>query len=180
MNAFCVFKSTRSRSTGFAIRFFQESSIPLQIVRDAFNNLILPLEYDKKLIIEVHNRSIYYSGIIATLGGYNLSQAGSIKASSTFDEGIYEVKPKQTILVNKKYQNILTREGERDLIITENDLGSYLCIYYKSGTPEYYGHQDLMAEPDCVNYAKKAKHLISVKLVARQEIPTNNFVLMAA
>jgi hypothetical protein len=180
MNAFCVFNSTRSSYSGFAIRFFQESKMPLQIVRDTANNLILPLEYDKKLSIEVRNRSHHYRGIVITLGGYNLSQAGSIKASSTFDEGIYEAKPKQTILVNKKYKNMLTKDGERDLIITEHDLGSYLCIYYKGGTPEFYGDHELVDEPDCVKYTNKANHLLSVKLVARQEIPTNNFELMAA
>ena len=180
INTFCVFKSTRSTNSGFEIKFFQKSNTPMQIVRDHLNNLILPIELDSKLSIEVRNRSHHYRGVVVTLGGYNLNQAGSIKASSTYDEALYEANPKQTILINKKYKNMLTKEGERELIVTQNDLGSYLCIYYKSGDSIYYGEHDVADSPDMIKYAKNANHLLSVKLVAREQVPNNNYELMAA
>jgi hypothetical protein len=180
INTFCVFNSTRSTNSGFSIRFFQESKTPLQIVRDELNNLILPVQEDMKLTVEVRNRSHHYRGIIVTLGGYNLSGSSSIKASSTFDEGLYEAKPKETILINKKYKNMLTKDGARDLIVTEHDLGSYICIYYKGGSPVYYGDTDTFDEPDCIKYTNKANHLVSLKLVTRQDIPINEFQLIAA
>jgi hypothetical protein len=180
INTFCVFNSTRSTNSGFSIRFYQESKTPLQIVRDEQSNIILPVQENMKLTVEVRNRSHHYRGIVVTLGGYNLSGSSSIKASSTFDEGLYEVKPKSTILINKKYKNMLTKDGARDLIVTENDLGSYMCIYYKGGTPEWYSDHDPIDEPDCVKYTNKANHLISLKLVTRQDIPINDFQLIAA
>ena len=179
-DAFYSVNTTRSVGRGFTIKFFQDSKNPLQIIRDSTDSLILPITKDKKLSIEVKNRSFQHKGIIVTIGGYNLAHAGSIRASSTFDEGIYEAKPKETIMINKRYQNMLTKEGEKDLILTEDHLSSYLCIYYKSGNPLYYGNQNQIEEPDCIEYKKKAKHMLSVKLVTLEKLPTDHHQLIAA
>jgi hypothetical protein len=162
LNAFYKFYTNpKYKHRGLSIQFFQESESPLQIVRkcDSLSLLVKP----DKLEIKIINNTYNYIGLSITLGFYNLIQDGSLIPSKAYDESLFELKPKESKIINTRSENQLTKQNLTKLVLNNSHIGTHLKISQKKGNPVYVdnGYYD---QVQWVEYYKKATDIFFAKL----------------
>jgi hypothetical protein len=161
MNIAYRIQTNKKTISSFYVKFYQgNSTIPCQIIHKD-DKLYLPLQIEKKIIIEVTNNTKYYQGVFCVFGLSNISLDGSNSPSHVYNESIFDLNPKSTIKIENRFKNLCSKEKAGDLKINEFHYGLPITLYSKIGTPIFEDNNETMI-PQWVNYSKRFHKLCKV------------------